>query len=86
MVVIDAVRVVSEMWKSYDENTKKKMTEIYNQKLEQYKEGMKTYKQSLSDDQKNELFRLKYEQLEQKTRRKFKKVCLNIKQHFYIKL
>lgn len=82
MFVIDAVRVVSEMWKSYDENTKKEMAEVYSQELEQYKESMKTYKQSLTNDQKNELSRIKFEQLEQKTKRKFKKVNTNIKQNF----
>lgn len=50
------------------------MTEIYNKELEQYKDNVKVFNQSLTVDQKNELFRVKYEQLEQRTKRKLKKV------------
>jgi transcription factor A len=69
----DAVRIVSEMWKNLNADTKEKMTEMYSRELEKYKEGINLYKQSLTEDQKNELFRVKYEQLEQKTKRKLKK-------------
>lgn len=50
------------------------MTDIYNKELEQYKDSIKDYNQSLTTDQKNELFRVKYEQMEQRTKRKLKKV------------
>lgn len=73
--IIDAVRVVSEMWKNYDVDSKNKMNEIYIKELEQYKEGIIAYKQNLTEDQKNELFRVKYEEEEQKAKRKLKKVC-----------
>lgn len=76
---LDAVRVVSEMWKNIDVDDKKKMNEIYNKELEQYKKSVELYKQNLTEDQKNELFRIKYEQIEQRTKRKLKKVMLNIK-------
>lgn len=67
------------MWKLFDVNTKEKMSEAYNAKLEQYKESMKMYKESLTEDQKNELFQAKYEALEQKTKRKLKKVSIFIR-------
>nr|BAH71254.1 ACYPI008934 [Acyrthosiphon pisum] len=69
----DAVRFLSESWKDFDDNTKKKMTDIYNKELEQYKDSMKVFNESLTVDQKNELFRVKYEQIEQRTKRKLKK-------------
>jgi len=50
------------------------MADIYNKELEQYKESIKAFNQSLTVDQKNELFRLKYEQIELRTKRKLKKV------------
>lgn len=62
------------MWKNFDVNTKTQMNEIYDKELKEYKESLKVYKEKLTDDQKNELFRMKYEQLEQKTKRKIKKV------------
>lgn len=74
--ILDAVRIVSEMWKNLNADTKEKMTEMYSRELEKYKEGINLYKQSLTEDQKNELFRVKYEQLEQKTKRKLKKVII----------
>lgn len=74
--ISDAIRVVSEMWKNYDVDLKNKMNEIYIKELEQYKEGITAYKQSLTEDQKNELFRVKYEEVEQKTKRRLKKVCM----------
>jgi len=77
--ILDAARIVSEMWKNFDVDTKTKMTEIYNNELQKYKESIKIYKENLTDDQKNELFRIKYVQLEQKTKRKLKKVCKIIK-------
>jgi len=55
------------------------MNDIYNKELEQYKDSMKVYNQSLTIDQKNELFRVKYEQIEQRTKRKLKKVYLKKK-------
>jgi len=64
------------MWKNLNADTKEKMTEMYSRELEKYKEGINLYKQSLTEDQKNELFRVKYEQLEQKTKRKLKKVII----------
>jgi len=51
------------------------MNDIYNKELEQYKDNMKVFNQNLTVDQKNELFRVKYEQIEQRTKRKLKKVC-----------
>ncbi|VVC29009.1 High mobility group box domain [Cinara cedri] len=69
----DTFRILSEMWKLFDVNTKEKMTEAYGKELVKYKENMKNYKESLTDEQKNELFRAKYEALEQKTKRKLKK-------------
>lgn len=66
------------MWKQFDVDAKKKMTDVYNIEYEKYKENMKLYKESLTNDQKNELFRRKYEQVEQKTKRKLKKVCIKI--------
>lgn len=66
------------MWKNIDADSKQKMNEIYGKELEQYKESIKSYKQSLTEDQKNELFRVKYEQIEQRTKRKLKKVRLYI--------
>jgi len=77
--ILDASRVVSEMWKNFDVDTKTKMTEIYNKEFQKYKESIKIYKENLTDDQKNELFRIKYVQLEQRTKRKLKKVCRIIK-------
>lgn len=65
------------MWKDFDVDNKKKMTESYLQELQHYKEGMNIFKNSLTEDQKNELFRKKYEQLEQKSKRRLKKVCTN---------
>jgi len=50
------------------------MTDIYNKELEQYKDSMKAFNENLTVDQKNELFRVKYEQIEQRTKRKLKKV------------
>lgn len=64
------------MWKQFDVDAKKKMTDVYNIEYEKYKENMKLYKESLTNDQKNELFRRKYKQVEQKTKRKLKKVCI----------
>jgi len=69
------------MWKQFDTNTKEKMAEIYNKELEKYKEGMQAYKESLTEDQKDELFRMKYEQIEQKSKRKLKKVWIMILIH-----
>lgn len=69
----DAINVISEMWRQFDVDAKKKMTEMYNIELEKYKENMKNYKESLTDDQRNELFRIKYQQVEQKTKRKLKR-------------
>lgn len=64
------------MWKQFDIDAKKKMNDMYHIEFEKYKENMKTYKESLTNDQKNELFRRKYEQVEQKTKRKLKKACI----------
>ncbi|KAL4142655.1 hypothetical protein QTP88_005070 [Uroleucon formosanum] len=69
----DAVRFLSESWKDFDNNTKKKMTDIYNKELEQYKDSIRAFNENLTVDQKNELFRVKYEQIEQRTKRKLKK-------------
>lgn len=69
----DALRFLSESWKDFDGDTKKKMNDIYNKELEQYKDSIKVFNQNLTVDQKNELFRVKHEQLEQKTKRKLKK-------------
>lgn len=66
------------MWKNYDIDSKNKMNEIYIKELEQYKEDVIAYKESLTEDQKNELFRIKYEEVEQKAKRKLKKVCMVI--------
>lgn len=74
--ILDAIRFLSESWKDFDGDAKKKMTDIYNKELEQYKDNMKVFNHSLTVDQKNELFRVKYEQIEQRTKRKLKKVCL----------
>lgn len=63
------------MWKNFDANTKEKMAEIYHNELEKYKEDIKLYNDNLTEDQKNEIFRKKYEVLENKTKRKAKKVC-----------
>jgi len=71
--VKDAARVLSELWKNFDVNTKTKMNEIYNKELKEYKESIKVYKEKLTEDQKDELFRMKYEQSEQKAKRKLKK-------------
>lgn len=62
------------MWKNVDVDSKQKMNEIYVKELEQYKESVKLYNKNLTEDQKNELFRVKYEQTEQRTKRKLKKV------------
>jgi molybdopterin synthase catalytic subunit len=67
------------MWKNVDSENKQKMNEVYNKELEKYKKNVELFKQSLTEDQKNELFRLKYEQIEQRTKRKLKKVIFNIK-------
>lgn len=70
------------MWKNCDINTKKQFSEIYNKEFAKYKENIKLYYENLTDDQKNELSQEKYEQVEQKTRRKLKKVfnfCLCFK-------
>lgn len=64
------------MWKQFDVDAKKKMNDEYSIEFEKYKENMKIYKESLTNDQKNELFRRKYEQVEQRTKRKLKKVCI----------
>lgn len=77
--VLDAARVLSEMWKNFDVDAKTKMTEVYSKELQKYKENLKIYNDSLTNDQKNELFRLKYVQLEQKAKRKLKRVCRIIK-------
>lgn len=74
--ILDAVRVVSEMWKNFDVDSKNKMNEIYIKELEQYREGVIAYKESLTEDQKNELFRVKYEEVELKAKRKLKRVCI----------
>lgn len=62
------------MWKNYDIDLKKKLNDNYMKELGQYKEGIIAYNQSLTEEQKNELFRAKYEKVEQKTKRKLKKV------------
>jgi len=49
------------------------MNDNYNKELEQYKDSMKVFNESLTVDQKNELFRIKYEQIEQRKKRKLKK-------------
>lgn len=66
------------MWKNYDIDIKKKMTDNYKEKLEKYKKELKLYQESLTEDQKNELFKNKHIQIELKTRRKHKKVCFKI--------
>lgn len=65
------------MWKLFDVNTKEKMAEAYSKELEIYKDNMRIYKESLTEEQKDVLLRAKYDALEQKSKRKLKKVCID---------
>lgn len=72
--ILDAVREISNMWKTYDEAIKNKMNEEFKHELEIYKQNNLAYKENLTDLQKFEVMRVKYEEMEQKTKRKLKKV------------
>lgn len=71
---IDAIRVVSQMWKDCDIDTKQKMTDIYKEKFEKYKKEIQFYKDGLTENQKNEIFKNQHMLMELKARRKLKRV------------
>ncbi|XP_050546342.1 transcription factor A, mitochondrial [Daktulosphaira vitifoliae] len=73
MKLKDVAQEASKLWKDVDVDSKNEMNEIYRKELEQYKQDIESYKKNLTKEQKDEIMRAQYDEIESKMKRKMKK-------------